>query len=138
MNGETIIGQVTQKARSAFSSPEVTSPQYASLPDYAEKPAWYVARRTPYSLIKGGEGVDASALESMVVTCVDRYLEGAKSVPADPANLESLRAFQRDMLTLGNPSSATLEKVLGKKGAETMFRTAIMPVEAPPDTQIIQ
>lgn len=112
--------------------------EFASLPDYAEKPAWYVSRRTAYSLIKGGDGADAGALEAMVLTCAGRYLEGAKAAAADPDNLEGLRAFQQDMLTLGNPSSATLEKVLGREGAETMFRTAIMPVEAPTDTPIIQ
>lgn len=105
--------------------------EYAALPDYAEKPAWYVAKRTPYSLIKGGEGADAGALDSMVRTCLERYLRAARTAECGPANLESLRAFQRDMLTLGNPSSATLEKVLGRAGAETMFRTAIMPVETP-------
>lgn len=105
--------------------------EFASLPDYAETPAWYTSRRTPYSLIKGGEGADAAALEAMVLTCVDRYLEGAKSAPSDPANLESLRGFQRDMLTLGNPSSGTLSKVLGKEGAELAFKTAIMPVDPP-------
>ncbi len=103
--------------------------EFAAIPDYGEKPAWYIARRTPYSLIKGGEGADKAALEDMVLTCVDRYLAGAKAASADPANLEGLRAFQNDMITLGNPSSDTLNKVLGKEGAETMFRTAIMPVD---------
>lgn len=103
--------------------------EFATLPDYAEKPAWYVGRRTPYSLIKGGEGADAGALESMVRTCLGRYLRAAGGAEHDPASLEGLRALQRDMLTLGNPSSATLEKVLGKEGAKVMFRTAIMPVE---------
>ena len=112
--------------------------EFSFLPDYGEKPVWYVSRRTPYSLIKGGEGADPAALERMVFTCVGRYLEGAKAAPSDPANLEGLRAFRRDMLTLGNPSSATLEKVLGKEGAEAMFRTAIMPVEVPAGGQTIQ
>ena len=103
--------------------------EFAALPDYAEKPAWYVERRTPYSLIKGGEGADAGALESMVRTCLGRYLRAAGGAEHDPASLEGLRAFQRDMLTLGNPSSAALEKVLGREGAKVMFRTAIMPVE---------
>lgn len=109
--------------------------EFAALPDYAETPAWYTARRTPYSLIKGGEGADAAALEAMLLTCVDRYLEAAKTAPADPANLPGLRAFQRDMLVLGNPSSGTLSKVLGKKGAELAFKTAIMPVEPPQNAQ---
>ena len=105
--------------------------EFAALPDYAEKPAWYVSRRTPYSLIKGGEGADAAALEAMLLICVDRYLSAAKDAPTDPENLPGLRDFQRDMLVLGNPSSGTLNKVLGKEGAELIFKTAIMPVEPP-------
>lgn len=102
--------------------------EFSHIPDYGEKPAWYVARRTPYSLIKGGEGADPQALEGMVRICLERYLSGAASAPKNPANLEGLRAFQQDMLRLGNPSSATLNKVLGAQGAEEMFRSAIMPV----------
>ncbi len=102
--------------------------EFAHIPDYAEKPAWYVGRRTAYSLIKGGAGADPQALEAMVRTCLERYLRAAAAAPKDPANLEGLRAFQQDMLRLGNPSSATLNKVLGVQGAEEMFRSAIMPV----------
>ena len=104
--------------------------EFADLPDYAEKPAWYVARRTPYSLIKGGEGADPQALEAMVRTCLERYLRAAAAAPKDPANFPGLEAFQQDMLRLGNPSSATLGKVLGERGAEEMFRSAIMPVRS--------
>lgn len=110
---------------------EAQRAEFAQLPDYAEKPAWYVDRRTPYSLIKGGEEADPQALEAMVCTCLERYLSGAAVAPKDPANLEGLKAFQQDMLCLGNPSSATLNKVLGVQGAEEMFRSAIMPVSKP-------
>ena len=65
----------------------------------------------------------------MVKTCLGRYLRAAGTARRHSANLEGLRAFQRDMLTLGNPSSGTLNKVLGKEGAEEMFKRAIMPVE---------
>lgn len=112
--------------------------EFAALPDYGEKPAWYIERRTPYSLIKGGEGADAGALNAMVKTCLGRYLRAAGAAPRDSANLEGLRAFQRDMLTLGNPSTGTLNRVLGEAGAGEMFRTAIMPVEASAGTQTIQ
>lgn len=104
--------------------------EFAAIPDYAEKPAWYVARRTPYSLIKGGEGADAQVLEAMVRTCLMRYLQGAAQAHHDPSNLEGLRAFQQDMLRLGNPSSATLNKVLGEQGAQEMFRSVIMPIKS--------
>lgn len=112
--------------------------EFAALPDYTEKPAWYVSRRTPYSLIKGGQGADPQALEAMVLTCADRYLAGAKAAPADPANLEGLRTFQADMLNLGNPSSETLNKVLGEEGARAMFQNSIMPVPPTENQQIIQ
>lgn len=115
-------------AGAALPQAEGQKAEFAAIPDYDEKPAWYIARRTPYSLIKGGENADGKALEAMVMTCVDRYLAGAKAASVDPADLDGLRAFQNDMITLGNPSSDTLRKVLGKDGAEAMFRTAIMPV----------
>lgn len=118
----------------ALPESEGQAAEFAALPDYAETPAWYTSRRTPYSLIKGGEGADTGALEAMLLTCVDRYLKGAKEAPTDPDNLPGLRDFQRDMLVLGNPSSGTLSKVLGKEGAELAFKTAIMPVEPPQDT----
>ncbi len=102
--------------------------EFAAIPDYAEKPAWYVARRTPYSLIKGGEGADPQALEAMVRTCLTRYLQGAAEAPHDASNLDGLAAFRQDMLRLGNPSSPTLNKVLGERGAEEMFRSVIMPI----------
>lgn len=37
---------------------EVLAADYARIPPYAEKDAWYVSERTPYSLIKGGTGAD--------------------------------------------------------------------------------
>ena len=37
---------------------------YRDLPDYTEKPAWYIASRAPYSLIKGG--ADGARLEAMM------------------------------------------------------------------------
>ncbi len=104
--------------------------EFADIPDYSEKPAWYVDRRTPYSLIKGGEGADPRALEDMVRTCLERYLRGAAAAPKDPDNLPRLKAFRQDMLRLGNPSSETLNKVLGERGAEEMFLSVIMPVKS--------
>lgn len=66
--------------------------RYADLPDYEEKPAWYIAERTPYSLIKGGN--DDARLGAMITDTVDAYA--------------ALCA-----------------------GAETFFRTAVMPTERP-------
>lgn len=102
--------------------------EFRHIPDYAEKPAWYVERRTPYSLIKGGEHVSAEELQEMVITCAKRYFEAAKGAEVNTENLIGLKAFQHDMCTLGNPSSDTMTKVLGSSGARTFFENVIMPV----------
>lgn len=103
--------------------------EYKNFPDYAEKFAWYVARRTPYSLIKEKGENTQQQLDDMVLTCLERYLTAAQTAPKDAANLTGLRAFQQEMLDKGNPSSGTLNKVLGESGARTFFETVIMPVE---------
>lgn len=102
--------------------------EFAALPNYAETPAWYVERRMPCSLIKGGQDVDERALNSMVLTCAERYLLAAKSAPKDEANLPGLRAFQRDLIEKGNPSSGTMTRVLGEEGAKDFFRNVIMKI----------
>lgn len=103
--------------------------EFAALPDYEEKPAWYIERRMPCSLIKGGDGVPEKALGAMAMVCVERYLQAAEAAGADAANLPKLRAFQRDMLERGNPSSATLNRALGQEKARLFFKTVIMPVD---------
>ena len=45
-----------------------------------------------------------------------------------PENVAGLKAFQQRMVREGNPSTAALTKTLGKEGAETFFRTVVMPV----------
>jgi len=107
--------------------------EYAGLPDYAEKPGWYIARRMPCSLIKGGAGCSPGELQKMALVCVQRYLAAAENAGTDPANLAVLGKFQEDMWTLGNPSAGTMTKVLGKKKAEEFFRTVVMPVQAEED-----
>lgn len=100
--------------------------KYKHLPDYPEKPAWYVGERTLYSLIKGGE--DDEALVSMLMESVSAYAKACASASRDGANLAGLCAFVERMVREGNPSAATMEKVLGREGAERFFRTATMPV----------
>ncbi|MCH3942276.1 MAG: hypothetical protein WAY93_01370 [Atopobiaceae bacterium] len=102
--------------------------RYADLPDYPERPAWYVAERTPYSLIKGG--TDDRRLCAMVADAVDAYASLCADAPeASADDLEGLRGFADRMVEEGNPSSDALSKVLGREGAERFFRTAIMPVK---------
>lgn len=102
---------------------------YEKVPDYAEKDGWYVAKRTPYSLIKGGEGVDGTLLDDMTKDAVERYLLAASSAIIAEENLEKLASFCDDMCEKGNPSSATLEKLFGKEGAKKFFKEVIMPLK---------
>ncbi len=102
--------------------------EYKDIPDYAEKEGWYIAERTPYSLIKGGEGVDKETLSKMTLDAAKRYIDEAAAAETKEENLNTLRTFQNDMCEKGNPSTTTLEKLFGKEGAKEFFKTVIMPV----------
>ncbi len=102
--------------------------EFAALPDYAEKPAWYIARRTPYSLIKGGKDADGAALQAMVTACVERYLAAAAAAEKSGENLAGLTALRDDLRDRGNPASGTLEKVLGPAQAKQFFDEVIMKI----------
>ena len=101
------------------------SAPYADVENYAEKPAWYVSERMEGSLIKAG---DKARLEQMALDALRAYAAQAAAAPMKPENLEGLRAFQARMVKEGNPSTAALTRTLGKEGAETFFRTVVMPV----------
>ena len=101
------------------------SAPYGDVADYAEKPAWYVHERMAGSLIKTGE---KARLEQMALDALKAYAQQAAAAPVKPENLEGLKAFQQRMVREGNPSTAVLTKTLGKEGAETFFRTVVMPV----------
>ena len=101
--------------------------QYSYLPDYAEKPHWYVGERAPYSLIKCGSAVDDPVLESMVLESVKAYRTDSSS--CDVSNMTGLTSFRERMVNEGNPSSSVLEKVFGKEGAREFFVKCVMPVD---------
>ncbi len=101
------------------------SAPYGDVADYAEKPAWYVQERMAGSLIKTGE---KARLEQMALDALTAYAQQAAAAPVKPENLEGLKAFQQRMVQEGNPSTAALTKTLGQEGAETFFRTVVMPV----------
>ncbi len=107
---------------------DVVAAGYSDVPKYAEKPAWYIAERMPCSLIKGTADGSEDRLLSMVRDSLAAYTAYCRTAPKDPENLEGLRAFQSRMITEGNPSSGTMEKVLGKDGAEWFFQNVVMPV----------
>lgn len=101
------------------------SAPYADVADYAEKPAWYVKERMAGSLIKTG---DRARLEQMALDALKAYVAQAAAAPVKAENLPGLRAFQQRMIREGNPSTAALTRTLGQEGAETFFRTVVMPV----------
>ena len=101
------------------------SAPYADVPDYAEKPAWYVQERMEGSLIKTG---DRARLDRMATDALKAYAQQALAASVKAENREGLKAFQRRMIEEGNPSTAALTKTLGKEGAEAFFRTAVMPI----------
>ena len=117
--------------------------RYASLADYAEKPAWYVGERTDDSLIKSGRKADDDMLTAMVRDSVAAYRSavdtacaaaGSAAVGAavsaavgasggvdnrDSAvslaeqNRRGLIALRERMITEGNPSSSVMNRVFG-------------------------
>ena len=101
---------------------------YSDVPDYAEKPAWYIAERMPCSLIKGVTDGSEKRLCEMVMTSIEAYARLCRTAPVDPNNLKKLVEFRSRMLTAGNPSSATMEKVLGPDGAKAFFENVVMPM----------
>ena len=101
---------------------------HSSLPDHAEKPAWYVSERTGYSLIKDiPKDADPDLLARVATDSVSAYREAAFSAPTKADELDGLLAFRRRMIDEGNPSSAVLERVFGKEGYEQFFTTCVMP-----------
>lgn len=103
--------------------------RYAAIPDYAEKPAWYIRERVPYSLIKGGSS--AADLQEMLAAEARAYACRCRQerVPMSAADRQGLKRFTDRMVREGNPSSAVLTRVLGKKEAERFFRMMVMPAE---------
>jgi len=97
---------------------------YSHLPEYTEKPHWYVGERAPYSLIKCGTAADDAVLTSMVLDSVRAY-RSCSGV----SNLHGLTAFRERMINEGNPSSSVLEKVFGKEGARDFFVKCVMPID---------
>lgn len=111
-----------------FDSVDEICDNYATVPDYEEKPAWYVSERMKGSMIKGGEGVSSDDLRLMVLDSISNYLSLIRIVDSDKACLEGLAKFRDRMITEGNPSSGTMSKVLGEDGAKQFFMDCVMPM----------
>ena len=101
--------------------------KYAEVPDYAEKPAWYIGERTDYSMIKSLEPDSKVSLSSIAADSIRAYKKAAFSAEKSGANLSGLLGFRERMINEGNPSSDILKKVFGEKGAADFFRECVMP-----------
>lgn len=99
--------------------------KYKGFPDYEEKPGWYIAEREPYSLIKSGE---PEQLTSMVKDSLAVYLASIGDSRTEPVYRDHLELFRDRMIREGNPSSKTLNMLLGKEGAERFMKEIIMPI----------
>ncbi len=102
--------------------------KYAGVPDYAEKPAWYIGERTGYSLIKSLEADSSVRLSAIAADSIRAYRKAAFSAEKSESNLAGLMEFRERMINEGNPSSDILKKVFGEKGAADFFRDCVMPV----------
>jgi len=107
---------------------EEAAARYKEIEDYVEKPAWYVERRMKGSLIKAGRADQEALLLEMIRSSIQAYAEMIQEAETDPGCLKGLAAFRDEMLQKGNPSGATLTKVLGREGAETFMRNMVMPL----------
>lgn len=99
---------------------------YRLLPDYSEKPNWYVGERESYSLIKTGK---ESQLVSMAEDSVKAYLSMIPNAHEDENYKKQLAAFRQRMIDEGNPSSSTMHLLLGKIGAERFMKSVVMPID---------
>lgn len=103
--------------------------KYCDLPEYDEKPKWYVGERHAASLIKCGGEAEDTKLQDMVNESVKAYVKEVKSADIKEDNLSGLIKFRDRMIHEGNPSSAVLSKVFGEEGAETFFKKCVMPLK---------
>lgn len=101
--------------------------KYADVPDYEEKPAWYIGERTDYSLIKSLKADSKVSLSEIAADSIRAYKKSAFSAGKSADNLTGLMKFRERMINEGNPSSGILKKVFGEKGAADFFKKCVMP-----------
>ncbi len=105
------------------------SEKYKNISDYDEKKNWYVSERMKGSLIKCGTKENENELKDMIQNALEEYRKAINCASKDEKSIENLKEFQNKMITLGNPSSNTLNKVLGKEKAVQFFKDIIMPIK---------
>ena len=101
--------------------------KYCGLTDHKEEPAWYVSERTDYSLIKLLDKDDNVTIAEIVAASIKAYKKAAFSAEKDTENIAGLLKFRDRMINEGNPSTAVMKRVFGKKGAEDFFVKCVMP-----------
>ena len=101
--------------------------KYSGVPDYEEKPAWYIGERTGYSMIKSLEADSKVSLSEIAADSIRAYKKSAFSAGKSGENLSGLMKFRERMINEGNPSSDILKKVFGEKGAADFFKKCVMP-----------
>ena len=97
--------------------------KYKDLENYEEKPNWYIPERRIYSLIKKGEEKE---LIEMTKDSLKAYLDSIQDASYDEDYKRKLMDFRDRMINEGNPSSKTLEKLLGKEGATGFMKEVVM------------
>lgn len=107
---------------------EDLSAKYQDIPNYNEHDAWYVKERMKGSLIKCGDRKLENQLFTMIIDAIKTYKTVITYADKNNDNLNMLRALADRMMTEGNPSSKTLNKVLGPEKAQTFFKEIIMPL----------
>lgn len=115
--------------KDSFSSLEELNEKYKSILDHKEKDAWYVNERMSGSLIKEGTSKNEFDLKMMIIDALNRYKEVINNASIDLESITNLKKFQEKMITLGNPSSSTLNKILGNEEAINFFKNIIMPIK---------
>lgn len=99
---------------------------YKNLPDYTEKPAWYIDERAPYSLIK--QLTDPKQVTAVIENTITAYKNAVITNGQSPANRLPLYEFRNRMLKEGNPSEKILKLVFGANGYKTYFKKCVMPL----------
>lgn len=115
--------------RDDFLSLSSLSEKYVNILDHKEKDAWYVNKRMEGSLIKEGSSKNEYDLKMMIIDALNRYKEVIDNASIDVESIANLKEFQDKMISLGNPSSSTLNKILGKEEAINFFKNIIMPIK---------
>ena len=111
-----------------YLSLELLKEKYQNIEDYQEKEAWYVNERMKGSLIKCSTSKEENLLLEMIKDALTQYKNIIDNASYNENNINRLKEFSSRMINEGNPSSKTLNKVLGKQEAEIFFKKIVMPL----------